>query len=322
MSKIKYHAVRITKKEEFKEIKEYLHFLQDDLEKPLLHETFPILVKVSLSIPFKMEVCDIDKPFEELKDCELYSGSLVAFFQSFTPLYQDLADNIFKNIIKRRDIGILCNFPHASTELPEWFFDGIELNSTQLLKANTIMSDIGIDSLFQKLKAKKLKPKYSRLFVDVERFKDNEKEPMSKVGQGVIYTHLWNGVRFRKEVSNEYRIRALQYYDDYHNKLNEFSKEILSKHKELLILDCHSFSDKIANQLGKGPFPDICLGLEDNYLDIEIIDALSHCIKSRWNTARVDYPYKGSIIPSKIASGEIKGKVTSIMIEVNKRLYL
>lgn len=36
----------------------------------------------------------------------------------------------------------------------------------------------------------------------------------------------------------------------------------------------------------------------------------------------INYPYSGSLVPNAIQSGKIKGKVVSVMIEVNKRIYL
>ena len=37
----------------------------------------------------------------------------------------------------------------------------------------------------------------------------------------------------------------------------------------LLILDCHSFSDKMTSHFYEEPFPDICIGVEDEYYDQE-----------------------------------------------------
>lgn len=51
--------------------------------------------------------------------------------------------------------------------------------------------------------------------------------------------------------------------------------------------------------IAKGPFPDICLEINENYYDEEIMNALLHCIKSRWNTVKINHPYKGSIILKK-----------------------
>ena len=58
------------------------------------------------------------------------------------------------------------------------------------------MTDLGIDELFKDYECIKVIPKYSRLYCDVERFKDDDKEIMSKYGEGVVYTHLYDGTVF------------------------------------------------------------------------------------------------------------------------------
>ena len=53
------------------------------------------------------------------------------------------------------------------------------------------MSDFKVDKLFENIDAEKVKCKYSRLYCDVERFKDDELEEMSKYGQGgSIYSYI------------------------------------------------------------------------------------------------------------------------------------
>ena len=39
-------------------------------------------------------------------------------------------------------------------------------------------------------------------------------------------------------------------------------------------------------------------------------------------TYKINYPYTGSLVPNIVYSGRVKGRVISIMLEINKRVYL
>lgn len=89
-----------------------------------------------------------------------------------------------------------------------------------------------------------------------------------------------------------------------------------------MILDLHSFSDELATLIGNKPhYPDICIGLNDNYIDNVVVTPIKEMIKRRGYSYQINYPYRGSIIPNGLSNDELK-RVTSIMIEVNKRIYL
>ena len=45
-------------------------------------------------------------------------------------------------------------------------------------------------------------------------------------------------------------------------------------------------------------------------------------IKELGYTYKINYPYKGSLVPNIIYKGKLKGRVISIMLEINKRIYL
>ena len=70
------------------------------------------------------------------------------------------------------------------------------------------------------------------------------------------------------------------------------------------------------------PFPDICIGVEEEYYDEKILNMIINKIKKLGYTYKINYPYKGSLVPNCVLNNEVKGKVVSIMIEINKRTYL
>ena len=184
-----------------------------------------------------------------------------------------------------------------------------------------MMSDVGVDELFKGIKAHIIQPKYSRLYCDVEKFKDDNLEIMSKYGQGVIYTHTYDQIRFHTH-DEKYKQKVFKYYDQYHKKLDRLVKRLLKKDDTLLIIDCHSYSEKLAEQFSEGPFPDICIGVEEEYYNQEIFELIVSKINELGYSYKVNFPYKGSIIPNIIYNKKVKGKVITIMLEINKRIYL
>ena len=216
---------------------------------------------------------------------------------------------------------VLLHMPHISLRLPTSFYKGLQISKNEINKYNLKMSDVGIDTLFKDVKGYRISPKYSRLYCDVEKYKNDELEVMSKYGQGVIYTHTFDGTLFHTH-DGKYKNKVYKYYDKYHKRLDKVVEKLLKKDDTLLILDCHSYSDKLAYQLSDGPFPDICIGIEENYYDQEILDQIILKIKELGYSYAINYPYKGSIIPNIVFKGKVKGKVVSVMLEINKRIYL
>ena len=216
---------------------------------------------------------------------------------------------------------ILMHMPHVSLKVPREFYKGLLISKDLFNKYNLEMTDLGIDILFKDYNFKKIIPKYSRLYCDLERFKDDNKEVMSKYGEGVVYTNLYDGTLFHNH-DNKYKNKVLNYYDRYHNRLDRITKRLLKKDDVLLILDCHSFSDKMASFFFNKPFPDICIGVEEDYYNQEILDSIINKIKELGYSYEINYPYKGSLVPNYIYNKKIKGKVISIMLEINKRIYL
>ena len=218
-------------------------------------------------------------------------------------------------------MNLLLHIPHDSLKVPKFFYKDLIISKEEFRKYNLTMSDLGVSYLIKDLKGKRVKAKYSRLFLDVERFKDDDQEVMSKYGEGVVYIKTYDGKLFH-EHDEKYKKKVLKYYDKYHHKLDKVTKKLLKKDEELLILDIHSFSDKMADKFFDGNYPDICIGVEPDYYNEEILNKIINKIKELGLTYQINYPYKGSLVPNCVYTSKVKGKITSIMIEINKRIYL
>ena len=218
-------------------------------------------------------------------------------------------------------MNVLLHMPHVSLDVPDEFYDWLVIPKWLFHKYNLEMTDLGIDELFKDYNYIKVIPKYSRLYCDVERYRDDNKEIMFKYGEGVIYTHLYDGTLFHIHDDN-YKNKVLSYYDEYHKNLDNITKKLLKNDNTLLIIDCHSFSDKMASHFYDEPFPDVCIGIEEDYYDEAILNDLINKITQLGYTYKINYPYKGSLVPNCVINKEVKGKVVSIMLEINKRIYL
>lgn len=227
----------------------------------------------------------------------------------------------FLEHLSKRFGKIIFHIPHASTELPDEFFEGLESpfaregkGTTELYLTNLKMSDVLLLDLVKGLPYEKVVAPYSRLYCDVERYWDDAKEMMSKHGMGVVYTKDYLGRTLRKE-NQEYKAKVKEYYDRHHSSLLEAVKRAEG---DVLLIDLHSFGLDIASVITKGPYPDICIGYNDGGGDEKFIAEIERFCDSYGLSHQRNYPYSGSMIVPKV-----KGKrVRSIMIEISKRVYL
>ena len=227
-----------------------------------------------------------------------------------------------------KDVEIIKHIPHASLDFPKEYDESSKylIYGLDYKKQNFKLADLFVDELFSDIPGITIKAKYSRMYCDVERYKDDNKEPMTKYGQGYIYTkNIFGGRDYLRNLTSDGAdlLEGIDvYYDEHHHRLTEEVKNILSKGKKVLILDLHSFSEELVSKLGKNaPYPDICIGLNSGNFDQRIVNAIIDRIKKKGYTYQINYPYEGSILPTGLSKEELDN-VYSVMIEVNKRVYL
>ncbi len=218
-------------------------------------------------------------------------------------------------------IKVVLHLPHTSLKFPKVFYKGLVIDKAQLNKYNLEMTDFDVDKLFSQVDATRIKAKYSRLFCDVEKFKDEAKEEMARFGEGVIYTKMYDGTLFHKH-DETYAKKVYKYYDKYHKNVDRLFKKLLRKYDKIILLDCHSFSDEMAKHFFEEPFPDVCIGIDKKYFDKQLLDKVIAQIENKDLSYKINYPYKGVFIPNFVLNGEYENKVSAIMLEINKRVYL
>jgi N-formylglutamate amidohydrolase len=157
--------------------------------------------------------------------------------------------------------------------------------------------------------------------LDIERFKDVNDEPMSSVGMAAKYTKTSDGKILRNITeSNNKQLDLI--YDQYHSALTELVIKAKEKWGKVLIVDCHSFpsapriyeSDQEINR------PDICIGIDDFHTPSELVKVFKEEFEKQGFSVKINSPFSGTIVPMNFY---LKDKdVNSIMIEVNRRLYM
>ena len=213
--------------------------------------------------------------------------------------------------------GLIIHIPHASTIIPEDFLCGLHLDREELAQEIIWATDAYCDELFDAGHGARIIAPYSRLACDVERFQDDNQEPSAKSGNGLLYTHTQRGKKIREPDAVLREKALLQIYNPHHAELSAAVDKALEEHGSCLIIDGHSFCDDSA--VGTG-LPDFCIGSDDYHTPEKLVETARLLIKEHGYSVAFNYPYSGTIVPMKHFMSD--KRVFSLMIEVNKRLYL
>ncbi len=218
----------------------------------------------------------------------------------------------------KKDSPILLHVPHASMIIPkeERVLFCLPYLYDELLK----MTDRYCDELFTGYDS--IIFPVSRLVCDPERFRDDEKEYMSRIGMGAVYTKSSSGELLRR-ITDEKREGLLQrYYDSHHQRLTAAVEAKLQIYGRCLIVDGHSFHPTpLPYEPDQEPDrPDFCIGTDLYHTPSWLSEAAVGFLKAEGFSVELNRPYSGSIVPMKFYQKD--NRVSSIMIEVNRRLYL
>lgn len=188
-------------------------------------------------------------------------------------------------------------------------------SGTNTLARNICRSDIlrgtdwFTDELFYHPNAECVVQKHSRFIVDCERLPDDI-EPMLKDGYGISYDKDFDGNDI--EVPN--KTEMIEVYKAHHQELNKTTRIILCLIPVTFVVDCHSFG----YAQNKADI-DFNLGFNADFNNFELLDKLKNHLESKNYKVGINKPYSNAIVPNDFYGND---SVKSIMIEVNKRLYL
>ncbi len=213
----------------------------------------------------------------------------------------------------------LIHLPHCGTMIPDEYRSDYFLSPKELEENILQYADLYTDELFESLLTRfgGVKNKYSRLFFDPERFFDEKQESMSRLGLGWFYEKaILEEIPLRGTKNKE---AIAEYYHEHHKELNDKTQEKLDLYGKCTIIDCHSFSNERYWFHDQNlELPDICIGYDEEYVDMELVEILKE--EFQFYNVSINSPYSGSLVPTRFYN---KNKnVKSVMIEINKKLYL
>ncbi len=215
-----------------------------------------------------------------------------------------------EKIFSEKYRNIVLHIPHSSIRFPE----GSQYHYSDLDAEERLLIDYFTDDLFvHKQHTEHISSMvfpYCRLYADVERLIN---DPLEEEGLGISYcrrnTNLGSGCSFSTMSS------AFNLYADFHA---EVSKRIVELGSGVLLIDCHSFS-ALPNLLNSNPPDiDICIGYNDDETcpNEVIIETIVQHFKSMGYRVGINQPFSNS------KTFAVPVKYHTIMIEVNKRLYM
>jgi len=217
---------------------------------------------------------------------------------------------------------IILHIPHSSRYIPSEYRKQILLFEEELQTELLLMTDAYTDEIQEYLSADAVVFPYSRLLIDVERFRDDGQETMAQIGMGPVYTKTHDG-RVMRRISLEEREDLLKkYYDPHHKRLSECVEKHIHENEQCLILDIHSFpSSPLPYEFDQSmDRPDICLGTDPFHTPASIIAIAKSCMEKAGLSVKINSPFSGSIVPMEFYQGETK--VMSLMIEINRNLLM
>lgn len=220
-------------------------------------------------------------------------------------------------------LPVVLHIPHFSRLIPPEFLPDILLDAADLENELLLMTDAYTDEAATGDWAKfVIKAPVSRLVVDVERFRNDADELMSRVGMGAVYEKTQDGRRLRAISAEKREAMLRQFYDPHHAVLAWSVNELLQRFRRCLIIDVHSFPSRpLPYEMDQAPDrPDICLGTDDFHTPPQMAAAAKRFFEENGRRVKENSPFAGSLAPL-VHYGREK-QVSSIMVEINRKLIM
>ena len=215
----------------------------------------------------------------------------------------------------------VIHIPHASKLIPDSCRDQFIISDQELKLEKAKLTDHFTDSMVAGVQAAKVVFPYSRLLVDVERFADDDLEPMSQLGMGVIYEngHALNKIRRALTADEKANLSAL--YWKHHQRLEKSVDAALQKFNQCLIIDLHSYPKlKLPYEKGEGERPELCIGTDSFHTPNRLIDDILAVADRLQLETAFNTPFAGTLVPLKHFGKD--QRVSSVMLEIRRDLYM
>lgn len=221
---------------------------------------------------------------------------------------------------------LVLHIPHDSTDVPSSVREQFLLDDVQLRIELDRMTDHHTLALFSDptLDAQIVRAPVSRLVVDVERFVNDDNEPMAYRGMGAVYMVTSHLKPLRRPLGAGERDTLIQaYYIPHHLRLEAAVTNAIEQDGRCLVLDCHSFPTKALpyELVTEGrDRPDICIGTDDFHTSDKLANGFVTEFERAGFKVGVNDPFAGALVP--VSRYRRDHRVSAIMVEVNRALYL
>jgi N-formylglutamate amidohydrolase len=219
----------------------------------------------------------------------------------------------------------VVHIPHSSTTVPDDVRRTFVLSDPALEQELLRLTDRYTDELFSldPLNVIPVVFGVSRIVVDPERFPDDAQEPMAARGMGAVYMATTGGAPLRARLTASQRAELLaRFYEPHHAALEAATQTVLNATGDCLILDGHSFPDNpLPCDLNQDrPRPEICIGADPFHTSDQLATEAVKRFSAYGLDVAVNQPYAGALVPSRWYRRDTR--VSSVMIEINRRLYM
>lgn len=221
---------------------------------------------------------------------------------------------------------VILHVPHASAQVNADARAHIRLTDAALAQELAHLTDAHTDTLATRAIALTAhQPSLfvnllSRLVVDPERFPD-DREEMTAVGMGAVYTHTSHGERMRAEDPSHFEYLLANFYQPYAAAMTSTVDERLAVTGRAVVIDVHSYPSRaLPYELhADRPRPGICLGTDPFHTPPGLLAAAREAFAPCGEIAE-NAPFAGCYVPLKHCGRE--PAVTAVMIEIRRDLYL
>jgi N-formylglutamate amidohydrolase len=234
------------------------------------------------------------------------------------------ADPPFYTDVPPHPAPIVAHVPHGGTAIPAHVRAEILLDDDALHAELVRMTDWHTAELWDwiaSVGATRFVNGLSRLVVDPERFPDDAREPMARVGQGAVYVRTTDGGPLRDGSPGQRAALLERYFHPYHRALTETVAATVARFDRCLIVDCHSFgSTPLPSEPDQDPDrPEFCIGTDAFHTPSDLVEALARALRAQGHSVAIDRPFSGALVPLAWYRQDLR--VRAIMLETRRDRY-
>ena len=225
---------------------------------------------------------------------------------------------------QKKLLPIVLSIPHAGTHFPKEI-----ANEYQPEMLPTDDTDWFVDDLYQfatEMGIPILKANYSRWVIDLNRHP--ESQPLYTDGRLITglcpATDFLGNFIYKDErtivATEEIERRKSQYFQLYHQRLQQVLDEVKTQFGQVLLWDCHSIRRQVLS-ISAAPFPDMILGSADETsASPDIIATALQSLRSASYGVSHNHPFKGGYITRHF--GQPATGQQALQLEMCKDLYM